>query len=61
MRIYCDLCGEYAEFDIDQMRTDELNEKPWGDIVCRQCRLVIATIVVDEPGLYAIEKVGELA
>jgi hypothetical protein len=44
------------------MRPDTRYEHPgaWGDVRCLACSTVIATLQVDQPGLYAFRKVTEL-
>ena len=58
IRIYCDSCQKNVEFFIEPLSTDNCNEGIWGDIVCKECHLVIATLTADEPGIYDIVKKG---
>jgi hypothetical protein len=61
VRIYCGSCDYDAPMIIDQMQKDSLNgDKIWGDLVCGRCRSVIATISVNEPGIYQFKKVEEV-
>jgi hypothetical protein len=32
------------------IKKDDLNDKPWGDVICKRCRFVIATVSADEEG-----------
>jgi len=60
VRFYCELCEKSQPVIIEPLQKDELNgEKIWGDILCAECRLVIATITADEPGQYEFVKVSE--
>jgi hypothetical protein len=42
MKIYCSSCGEVRPVLIDDCRDAKTNE-PFQDIVCSECRLVIAS------------------
>lgn len=42
MKIYCSSCGEVRPVLIDNCRDAKTNE-PFQDIVCSECRLVIAS------------------
>ena len=61
VRFYCEGCGKYKNVKIEPLETDELNKgkPPWGDIVCVECHLVIATISADVPGTYSFIREGE--
>lgn len=62
VRFYCSCCGEHQPVDIEPLTVDELNRHTaWGDILCRKCHFVIATMSVDEKeaGVYKIVKVSE--
>jgi len=59
MKIYCEICGN-QEARIDVMNSDDRNgDAVWGDICCSKCCLVLATITVDEPGVYEFVKVSD--
>ena len=61
VNFFCLGCGKSQEVEIEPMKKDDLNgETIWGDVVCSICHLVIATITVDEPGVYDFVKVDEL-
>jgi hypothetical protein len=58
VRIYCECCGCHQPLLIEEMRSDELNGQAiWGDLLCSICKLVIATLTVEEPGQYEFRKV----
>lgn len=58
VRFYCDACDEHREVIIERLQKDDLNgDMIWGDIVCKECHLVIATISADAPGVYEFKKV----
>lgn len=54
-------CGEQRKVIIEPLEPDDLNLIAWGDIICTECRLVIATISSDESGVYQFVKVTEVA
>lgn len=63
VRFYCDACEKSQLVEIEPLTTDDLNpDKAWGDIVCKVCHLVIATIStnIEEQGIYDVVKVGEV-
>jgi hypothetical protein len=47
---YCEVCGDHQEVDIEPLKKDDLNPCPWGDIVCKACHFVIATVSADVEG-----------
>lgn len=52
-KFFCELCETAQPVIIEPCKKDSLNgEKIWGDIVCKECHLVIATIECDEAGEY---------
>jgi len=59
-RIYCKNCAKSQPMLIEPMTDEKHYKKPWGDLVCRECSFVIATITVDEPGVYEFVKVRDL-
>jgi len=57
VRFYCEGCGESRAVIIEDLQSDDLNgDRVWGDIICRECRLVIATVSADSPGRYRFMK-----
>ena len=44
LKFYCECCGEHQLVIIEDISKDKLNKRPWGDVVCRECSFVIATI-----------------
>ena len=56
MKIFCESCNDYNEMLTLDIRKDELNKHPWGDLVCSECKLVIATIRADIEGTYVFKK-----
>ena len=50
IQFYCCECEEARSVVIEPLRKDELNDVPWGDIVCSECFLVIATLSADVEG-----------
>lgn len=61
VRFFCESCAKQQPVIIEPLQTDEIN-KPliWGDIICKACRLAIATISADEPGVYQFVQVAEV-
>lgn len=57
VRFYCVACDSHANVTIETLKEDDLNKgkDPWGDIVCVDCRLVIATISAKQPGIYEFQ------
>ena len=56
---YCEACAMSVDVTIEEMQSDDLNgDQIWGDVVCDECKLVIATIRVSEPGVYDLVKIG---
>lgn len=61
VKFYCISCEEAREVIIEDLSTDDLNgDSIWGDIICSECHLVIATVTSNSPGQYAFIKVGEI-
>ena len=59
---YCESCGRHMLINIEPMAKDDLNGNVvWGDIVCAVCHFVIATVSVEEEGIYDLVKVEEHA
>ena len=61
VKIYCEVCQRNVELKIDMMESDTLNgDKIWGDLVCAECCLIIASLEVDAPGIYEFVKMKDL-
>ena len=61
VKFYCDHCEKHREVIIEPLQRDSLNgDAVWGDIICTSCRVIIATITSDEPGIYQFVRVGPL-
>ena len=59
--IYCDSCNANTPLSIDPMKKDHRNANSiWGDLYCSVCKLVIATMTVEEEGIYEFKKVAEI-
>lgn len=61
MKIFCESCEAFHEALIDEMTImpkAHNQDKPWGDICCANCHMVVLTIIVDEPGRYKFVKVS---
>ena len=58
VKFYCEVCEEFQPVEIEPIQQDELNDHPWGDIVCAACHFVIATITADQPGQYRFIREG---
>jgi len=48
---YCESCGSAQQVYIEPAVFDELNGMPWGDIICKRCRSIIATYSADKEGV----------
>jgi len=60
-KIYCETCGKKQPLIIEPMSTDELNAPAiWGDLICGKCHSIVATLEVDEPGVYEFRKVKDV-
>lgn len=59
LRAFCDHCQSHQRVEIEDIQGDELNERAWGDIVCKECRLVIATFSAALPGRLVFEMEGD--
>ena len=44
MKIYCEQCKKMVPIDRIVFKQDKLNKHPWTDIVCSECRFVMATL-----------------
>lgn len=63
IRIFCELCKKHQPIQIEPLTMSAFNdgiERPWGDVMCSVCHLVITTITGDEEGKYEIVKVSDL-
>lgn len=52
IRFYCPTCGDHQEVDIEPLERKGPNPDPWGDIVCKVCHFVIATVSADVEGEF---------
>jgi hypothetical protein len=60
VRIWCEVCQEFVQLEIERLQTDALNsDQVWGDVVCPACHLVIATLTADAPGRYEVKRIDE--
>lgn len=50
LEIFCDICGSFQPVIFEPLRQDELNQNPWGDILCGRCKLVHKSLKADVPG-----------
>jgi hypothetical protein len=62
-RIYCKQCDDMTPFIVTARERDPftLGQGAEGDIICPRCMSVLATIVFEEEGLFAFQKVADLA
>lgn len=46
MRAFCDGCGKLSDiyFPVKLRKDDSNGENAWGDLQCKQCKLVINTL-----------------
>ena len=51
IRFYCEQCEKFQPVIIGKLDTDKL----WADILCKKCKLVLATIESDKPGICKVE------
>lgn len=59
IKFHCEQCEDGQPVEIEPFVTDELNpDVAWGDIVCKVCHFVIASVSVDldEQGQYEFVK-----
>ncbi len=56
LKIYCECCDSMQEFIICPLvqHEDCLEYGYWGDIICKRCNFVIATLSSTEEGEYEI-------
>ena len=57
VKIYCENCDDHQPIQIAPMRKDPAGI--WGDLLCSVCKLVIATLTVEEEGIYEFRKAAE--
>jgi len=50
LKFHCEVCERHQEVEIEPLQFDELNRGAWGDIICKECRLVIATFSSEQSG-----------
>ena len=51
IKFHCNVCNQHQPVILEPLRKDELNPKPWGDVVCAECYLVIATYSAENEGV----------
>ncbi len=59
--VYCDSCKKCQPVYPVELRKDKLNKKPWSDIVCKECNIVIATISAEVEGDIVLIKAGGIS
>jgi hypothetical protein len=65
--MWCDICAKNVPPIIEDCKWDNffedgerVNKKPWGDIVCPDCKLVLMTYTADVEGrLIFVEDASE--
>lgn len=62
VKFFCEGCGEHQDVIIEPMTRDAHypDQGIWGDIICRNCKLVIHCVKVGEEGVYDFVKVAPL-
>jgi len=50
LKVYCEGCGTQQECEIEPLECDLLNVVPWGDVICKVCRLVMTTFSSEVEG-----------
>ncbi len=60
IKIFCDSCQSHEPMRIDPMKKDPKDKSIWGDVCCNSCFLVLATITVEEEGIYEFVKIKEI-
>lgn len=51
LRAFCPRCNAKKEIDPIELRKDKYNKEPWGDVVCKDCGFVIATLFSSKEGV----------
>ena len=51
LKFYCKGCSEHQPVIIEPLKFDDLNDNAWGDIVCKECHVVIATMSSNREGI----------
>jgi hypothetical protein len=55
IRFYCEFCEEHRPIEIEPLRKDDLNGNvAWGDILCKECHFVIATVTSEVEGVLKL-------
>lgn len=52
VKFFCEPCRKAQSVIIEKVTKDKRNKTPWGDILCKECRFVIATISSEQEGGY---------
>ncbi len=60
IKFFCRYCETEQPVQIQPMNKDSLNPESWGDILCSKCMFILATVTVDEAGIYDFVKVAEV-
>lgn len=50
IKFFCEICNENKPVIFCDITQNDLNQEPWGDILCGDCRQVIATITSEKEG-----------
>jgi len=60
VKFFCEICQSHQCVEVDKVQSDELNDgDPWGDIVCIECRFIIATYSAEKPGVLVFVPDGD--
>ena len=51
LKFYCPTCPNHQSVIIEPLKFDNLNDVAWGDIVCKGCHVVIATMSSSKEGV----------
>ena len=51
LKFYCPTCPGHQPVIIEPLKFDDLNDDAWGDIVCKRCHVVIATMSSNREGI----------
>lgn len=60
LKFYCEGCGKHQPVVIEPLKFDDLNNDAWGDIVCKECSLVIATMSSNREGRLGYTSVFDI-
>jgi hypothetical protein len=48
--VHCEQCRTHRPVEIEPITANDMTPVAWGDIVCKRCHFVIATMSAEEPG-----------